>query len=164
MQIAQQRIHAPNGDVSAIILPLLSSLNKDRHKRVSSKPYKTYYQYFMGETDTRNCHNSGRRTHLSWILILHIAKYNIIYSVHPPASPKVEAPLISSPFYWLQCTVAHGNTHRQGWRCSKATTWHTAEALTMSTINQVTVCNCLHLFLLSFSIFAIVGQNSETAD
>ena len=34
----------------------------------------------------------------------------------------------------------------------------------MSTINQVAVCNCLHLFLLSQGIFSIVGQNSETAD
>ena len=132
---------------------------------VSSKPYKTYNTYLMGETDTRNWHSSaGRYTQLSWILILRIAKYNIIYSAYPTASPKVESPLISSPFYWPQCAVAHGNTHRQGWGFSTTATWHTAEALTMSTINQVTVCNCLHLFLLSFGIFAIVGQNSETAD
>lgn len=28
----------------------------------------------------------------------------------------------------------------------------------MSTINQVAVCNCLHLFFLSRAIFPIVGQ------
>lgn len=163
MQTAQQRVHAPNGNVSTVLLPLLPSLNKARCSLVSSKPYKpttrTLWEKQLGTGST-----AGRYTRLSCILILHIAKCNIIYNAYPIASPKVESPLISSPFYWLQCTVAHGNSHWQGWGLGSTAAWHAAEALTMSTINQVTVCNCLHLFLLSFGISAIVGQNSETAD
>lgn len=111
-QSAQQWTHTSNGNVPATILPLFSSPNKDRCRIVNSKTHTTCNAYFIWETDTRNWHSTaGSYAELSWILILHIATCNIIYSAHPEASPKVEFPLVSSPFYWLQCAVAHGNSH-----------------------------------------------------
>lgn len=139
------------------------SLNKDSCSIVSSKLHEAYITYFMGETDTRNWHSAaGRYTQFSWILILHIAKYNVIYRAHLTAPAKVSPHFLAFGLASeLCCPQQHTS---QGWGGSTAAPWHTAGASTMSTINQVTDRNCLHLFLLSFSIFAIVGQNSETAD
>lgn len=88
------------------------SLNKDSCSIVSSKLHEAYITYFMEETDTRNWHSTaGRYTQFSWILILHIAKYNVIYRAYLTAPAKVSP--ISSPLDWPQSSVAHSNTHRR---------------------------------------------------